>query len=121
METTTDDIAELAEKFGLDTDRLDPEDIDPKLVRVMQYIDQNTGLLGDYNTGLVRFAEGDRIIQWYGRSRYLSAHDNLLNWVQMEADGVLLASIGVRTNPNTATKTPYAEIHLAENWGYDDE
>ena len=116
-----DELTELAEQFGLNTEHYDPTDIAPELVSVMSYIKDSTGLLGDYNDGLVCLGEGHRIIQWYGRGKYLSNHDNLLNWIQMEADGVLIAVMGVRPHPETDEATPYAEIHLAENWGYDDE
>lgn len=114
-----DDITELAEQFDLSTD--DTDDIEPELVDVLRYIRDQTGLLGDYNQGRVNLAEGGRIIQWYGRDRYLSNHNKLLHWVQCEAEGVHLGVVGVRPHPKTADSCPYAEIHVSSNWGYDDE
>lgn len=119
--TEADELEQLAEQFGLDTDTYDVSDIDPAIVQTMKYIRANTGLLGDYHSGKVFLGEGGAIIQWYARGSYFSNHDDLFHWVQMECDGVMLGLAGVRRHPDTGEPTPYAEIHTLDKWGFDDE
>lgn len=112
---------ELAQKFGLNTEHHDVSKIPEPILEAMQYIDSNTGLLGDYHDGIVHAGENGQIIQWYARGRYFSAHDDLLHWVQQEAPKLILGQVGIRAHPETGEPTAYAEIHLASKWGYDDE
>lgn len=117
----SDDVSDLIAKFS---DREQPpEEVDQALLRVMKYIDENTGLLGDYNDGLVFLGDGGRILQWYGRTSHLSDHDDLLRWLQTseDADEVFLPIVTFRNHPETGETKPYAEIHLKRNWGIEDE
>lgn len=113
-----DELTELAEKFGL-PDAIDPQDIPEGIERTMWYIERNTGLLGDYHDGVVRLGEAGSIIQWYARSRYASSHDDLLQWVQMENDEVMLGQVGYRTRSEEVGTQTYIEIHPTERWGYE--
>lgn len=116
MVSDTDELTELAAQFDLNTDRNDPDDIPQPIVRVMEYIRENTGLLGDYHDGTVQLAEGGQTIQWYGRGRLFSDHNDLLRWLQLvpEADDVIFAIMGIRHVDGDPT--PYAEIHEADRW-----
>jgi len=113
-----DTLEDLAQAFDYDRD---PADIPSAIVATMEYIDGNTGLLGDYNSGIARLVEGGQTIQWYGRGDYFSDHSELLHWIQQNDTPVMLAIVGVRTHPDTGEKAPYAEIHEQSRWGYDDE
>lgn len=113
-----DELRDLAAQFDYEHDL---DNIPSEIVEVMEYIDENTGLLGDYNQGLVRLVRAGRKIQWYPRSTYFSSHDNLLQWVQMEADDVMLGTVGTRTHPETDETVGYIQISPTFLWGYDDE
>ena len=115
------ELAELAEQFDLD-DSFDPGRIPDEIVEAMEYIRDNTGLLGDYNTGIARLAEGGEVIQVYARRRYLSSHDRLILWVQKpEQEKILFGQIGHRQHPETGEPTTYVEIHPTSKWwDYDD-
>ena len=118
-----DELAELAEQFNANLNHYDVDDIPTEIVDVMLYIADNTGLLGDYNTGLIRLIEGGQKLQWYARNdRYFSDHSDLLHWLQKpEQSEVILAIVGARNHPETGEKTPYAEIHPTSRWGGEDE
>ena len=98
------------------SDNVSPDDVPAPLMQVARYIVENTGLAGDYNDGVVKFTEGGHVIQWYPRSRLFSSHDNLLTWVQTEADGAILGQVGTRRHPETGEKTGYIEIHDKDRW-----
>jgi hypothetical protein len=112
-------LDELAEQFDLH-DAHDVSDIPSEIVEAMRYIDNRTGLLGDYNTGRVHLCEGGRKIQWYPRGRYFSSHDDLLQWVGKH-DRLLIGCIGTRNHVVTSEPTGYAEIHPVSIWEADDE
>lgn len=119
-------LAELAQKFGYDAEFYGTDDIPTEIVDAMEYIDENTGLLGDYNEGHVVLAEGGTKIQWYSRSSTtLSAHNGLMLWVQEEHPDLLLGHIGTRPRVDDDSEemkpSTYVEIHTTEVWGYDDE
>lgn len=122
MPRETDSLDKLAQKFNYDTDHYDVGDIPDEIVAAMKYIDENTGLLGDYNTGIVQLVEGGQKIQWYSRGgRYFSEHDTLLHWIQQEAEEIFLGTAGMREHPDDEKQRPYAEIHPISRWGYDDD
>lgn len=108
---------ELAEKFGYDTETWDVDRIPDPIMRVMRYINSNTGLLGDYNDGVVTLAEGGRTIQWYPRRRMFSTGDDLLTWLQRpENDDVILGQVGTRQHPKTGETSGYIEIMESDRW-----
>jgi len=112
-------LEDLAEQFDYDPQTYDISDIPSPIVDAMEYIDGNTGLLGDYNSGIVRLAEGGQTIQWYARGTYFSDHNTLLHWIQQSDLPIMLAIVGDRTHPDTGEKVPYAELHEQSRWGYD--
>jgi hypothetical protein len=113
-------IYDLMEQFGIDRDYYEPGEIDPAIQNAMKRINERSGLLDDYNDGIIQMAEGTRTIQWYGRRRCLSGNNNLLHWIQQQ-DDLLIAQVCVRSHPETDEPTPYAEIHAAYRWGYGDD
>lgn len=120
-ESQTEADEELLAKFDAD-DHVDVDDVPAPIMNVMRYIDENTGLLGEYNDGLVQLAEGGRTIQWYPRRRLFSTGDNLLTWVQTEAEGVMLGQVGSRPHPKKDDLTNgYIEIHETSRWVRGDE
>lgn len=86
---------------------------------VMWYINDNTGLLDDYNDAELYLADAGSTIQWYPRGTTFSAHDNLLHAVQEEIDGVFIGIVSSRNHPVKEQTTAYVEIHTTEKWGYD--
>jgi hypothetical protein len=118
-----EELRTLAERFDFDNDNFSVDRIPEAIADAMVYIADNTGLLGDYNDGVVRLVEGGEKIQWYARGRYFSQHDNLIHWVQMEHHGLLLGTVGIRPapGPGEGDMMPYAEIHPTYLWGYDDD
>lgn len=107
---------ELLEKFQAH-DSVDVDDVPEPIMNVMRYIDNNTGLLGEYNNGLVRLVEGGRTIQWHPRRRKFSTGDRLLQWVQTEAEGVMFGQVATRNHPLKDDETGgYIEIHETSRW-----
>jgi len=97
-------------------DQIDPDRVPDELVEVMEYIRDKTGLLGDYNQGIVKLANAETI-QWYPRGRIFSAHDDLLHWIQEpEQSDVIIAQCGTRLHPDTDETTGYIEIHPTSRW-----
>ena len=108
---------ELLAKFNAH-DSVDVEDVPDPIMRVMRYIEGNTGLLGNYNDGLVQLTEGGRTIQWYARNRMFSGNNNLLTWLQQsDNQDVCLGQVGTRSHPETDETSGYIEIMESERWG----
>lgn len=109
---------ELIAQFD-EHNNIDPDRVPDELYRVMEYIDENTGLLGDYNDGKVTLANAETL-QWYPRARLFSQHDNLLHWLQEPAQSdVIIAICGTRYRNDTDETSGYIEIHPAARWGMD--
>lgn len=114
------EIYDLMAKFDINRGFYEPGDIDPAIIKAMKYIVANTGLLGDYNNGLVQMA-GVETIQWWARGRLFSEHNDLFHWAQQQ-DDLIIGIAGLRHNhPITGDPSAYAEIHAAHRWGYGDE
>jgi len=105
-------IAQFDEHGNIDPDRVPDE-----LYSVLEYIHDNTGLLGDYNDGRVELANPETL-QWYPRGRLFSQHDRLLHWLQEpEQSDVMIAICGTR--PRDGEVSGYIEIHPTSRWGMD--
>lgn len=118
----TDD--DLLAKFDAPAS-VDPKDVPKPILEAMQYMDSK-GLTGDYHDGQVSLA-GTDTIQWYPRSRMFSSHDDVLQWVQLEDNGLMLGQVGTRPHPNKTTTDEdgdevaatggYVEIMEESRWG----
>lgn len=108
---------ELLAKFNPHSS-VTPDDVPDPIWRVMKYINDNTGLLGEYNDGRVTLTEGGRTLQWYPRGRCFSRNDDLLTWLQQSDNAdVCLGQVCTREHPETGEQTAYIEIMEASRWG----
>lgn len=97
-------VSELLDAFDHSYDS-EPSDA---ILKVMAFIRDNTGLLGDYNPGKARLNTSGTTVMVTSRERRFSSHSPLLSWLN-EQDDVEITYIGVKSMSG-GEKHPHVEI-----------